>query len=46
MGNNGRKVSMAESEHRQTTGDPDPVRVKIYVYNGQLAKGQSFKYLG
>ncbi len=48
MENNGLKVSRAKTEHLQTTGDPEPVRMKIYMEREtvNLPTMQSFKYLG
>ena len=49
MENNGLKVSRAKTEHLQTTGDTDPVRMKIYNMETEivnLPRVQSFKYLG
>ena len=48
MENNGLKVRRAKTEHLQTTGDTDPVRMKRYVETEMvnLLTVQSFKYLG
>ena len=47
MGKNGLKVSRAKTEHLQTTGHTDPVRMKRYMETEMvnLATVQSFKYL-
>ena len=47
-GKNGLKVSRAKTEHLQTTGDTDPVRMKRYMETEivNLPTVQSFKYLG
>ena len=44
----GLKVSRAKTEHLQTTGDTDPVRMKRYMETEMvnLPTVQSFKYLG
>ena len=48
MEKNGLKVSRAKTEHLQTTGDTDPVRMKRYMETEMvnLPTVQSFKYLG
>ena len=48
MANNGLKVSRAKTEHLQTTGDTDPIRMKSYMETEMvsLPTVQSFKYLG
>ena len=48
MEKNGLKVSRAKTEHLQTTGDTDLVRMKIYMETEivNLPTVQSFKYLG
>ena len=48
MENNGIKVSTAKTEHLQTTGYTDPVRMKRYMETEMvnLPTVQSFKYLG
>ena len=48
MENNGLKVSRAKSEHLQTIGDTDSVRMKRYMETEMvnLPTVQSFKYLG
>ena len=48
MEKTGIKVSRANTEHLQTTGDPDPVMVKNYMEMemANLPTVQSFKYLG
>ena len=48
MEKNGLKVSRAKTEHLQTTGDTDLVRMKIYmeIEMINLPTVQSFKYLG
>ena len=48
MEKNGLKVSRAKTEHLQTTGDTDAVRMKIYMESEMvnLPTVQSFKYLG
>ena len=48
MDNNGLKVSRAKTEHIQTLGDTDPVRMKRYTGTEMvnLPTVQSFKYLG
>ena len=48
MENNGLKVSRAKTEHLQTTGDTDLVRMKRYmeIEMINLPTVQSFKYLG
>ena len=50
MEKNGHKVSRAKTEHLQTPGDTDPVRMKKYmeteVVNLPTVLVQSFKYLG
>ena len=45
---NGLKVSREKTEHLQTTGDTDPVRMKIYMETEMvnLPTVQSFKYIG
>ncbi len=42
------KVSRAKTEHLQTTGDTDPVRMKRYLETEMvnLPTVQTFKYLG
>ncbi len=48
MEKNGLEVSRAKTEHLQTTGDTDPVRMKRYMETEMvnLPTVQSFKYLG
>ena len=48
MEKNGLKVSRAKTEHLQTTGDNDPVRMNRYMETEtvNLPTVQSFKYLG
>ena len=48
MEKNGLKVGRAKTEHLQTTGDTDPVRMKRYmeIEMINLPTVQSFKYLG
>ena len=48
MEKSGLKVSRAKTEHLQTTGDTDPVRMKRYMEIEiiNLPTVQSFKYLG
>ena len=48
MEKNGLKVSRAKTEHLQTIGDTDPVRMKRYMETEMvnLPTVQSFKYLG
>ena len=48
MKKNGLKVSRAKTEHLQTTGDTDPVRMKRYMETEMvnLPTVQSFKYIG
>ena len=48
MEKNGLKVSRAKTEHLQTRGDTDPVRMKRYMETEivNLPTVQSFKYLG
>ena len=48
MENNGFKVSRAKTEHLQTRGDTDVVRMKRYMETEtvNLPTVQSFKYLG
>ena len=48
MEKNGLKVSRAKTEHLQTTGDTDPVRMMRYMEIDMinLPTVQSFKYLG
>ena len=48
MEKNGLKVSRAKTEHLQTPGDTDPVRMKRYMETEMvnLPTVQSFKYLG
>ena len=48
MEKNGLKVSRAKTEHLQTAGDTDPVRMKRYMETEMvnLPTVQSFKYLG
>ena len=48
MEKNGRKVSRAKTEHLQTTGDTDPVRINKYMETEMvnLPTVQSFTYLG
>ena len=48
MEKNGLKVSRAKTEHLQTTGDTDPVKMKRYMDTEMvnLPTVQSFKYLG
>ena len=47
MEKNGLKVNRAKTEHHQTTGDNDPVRMKRYMETEMLnlPTVQSFKYL-
>ena len=40
MKNNGLKVSRAKTEHLQTTGDTDPVRMKRYMETELLSTCQ------
>ena len=44
MEKNGLKVSRAKTEHLQTTGDTDPVRMMRYMET-EMPTVQSFKYL-
>ena len=46
--NNGLSVGRAKTEHLQTTGDTDPVRMKRYMETEivNLPPVQSFKYIG
>ena len=48
MEKNGLKVSRAKTENLQTSGDTDPVRMKIYMKTEMvnLPTVQSFKYIG
>ena len=48
MEKNGLKVSRAKTEHLQTTGATDPVRMKRYLETEMvnLPTVQTFKYLG
>ena len=48
MEKNGLKVSRAKTEHLQTTGDTDPVRMKRYmeIEMINLPTVQYFKYIG
>ena len=48
MEKNGLKVSRAKTEHLETTGDTDPVRMKRYTETEtvNLPTVQPFKYLG
>ena len=48
MEKNGLKVSRAKTEHIQTTGNTDPVRMKRYMETEMvnLPTVMSFKYLG
>ena len=48
MEKNGLKVSRANTEHQQITGDTDPVRMKRYMETVMvnMPTVQSFKYLG
>ena len=48
MENNGLKVSRAKTQHLQTRGDTDPVRMKRYMETEMVnfPTVQSFKYLG
>ena len=47
METNGFKVSRAKTEHLQTTGDTDPVRMKRYINTETVnfSTVQPFKYL-
>ena len=40
---NGLKVSRAKTEHLQTPGDTDPVRMKRYDRNGKLANSPALQ---